>query len=197
MKEIAVFGGTFDPPTRAHEGIVAACLAQPGIDEVWLMPSGCRADKPGMSANDARLAMLDLMRDEVFGGDERLVVSNFEQRLPQPTKTYLTVRALEEANPNDRFWYVYGADAYHDMPAWERGADLRQKIGMLLVPRGDLVLPAETGRLQHLPVQESVLGISSTEFRESLRSRGGADSLVCRAVASYIREQTMYAADTV
>lgn len=72
MKEIAVFGGTFNPPTLAHQEIIEACLQHPTFDEVWVMPSGERADKDITVEAEDRIAMLEAVKSDVFAGDERL-----------------------------------------------------------------------------------------------------------------------------
>ncbi len=195
MKEIAIFGGTFDPPTRAHDGIIEACLERPDIDEVWLMPSGCRADKPGMSSNAARLAMLELVRSEIFNDDPRIVVTDFEQQLAQPTQTHRTVDALEDTYPDNNFWFVYGADAYQSMPEWEKGAELRRRLGMLLVRRQDYERPAEGGNIRHLEVELAEDGVSSSLFRDAHVADEPVDHLVNSAVMAYVREQALYAAE--
>ena len=134
MKEIAVYGGTFDPPTKAHEAIIEACLGDVRFDEVWVMPSGQRTDKPDMTSNEHRTAMLGLLATSVFGSSN-LRISDFEMKLPVPTQTTLTTTALEKTNPNCNFWYVFGTDSYYDMPNWEQGDYLQKKLGMLVVER--------------------------------------------------------------
>jgi nicotinate-nucleotide adenylyltransferase len=138
--------------------------------------------------------MLELVRHEVFADDERLKITDFEQRLPQPTQTHQTARVLEAAYPADDFWFVYGADAYHAMLTWERGAELRQRLGMLLVARSGFELPVETARLRHLALAEATDGLSSTEFRRTRQAGGAAAGLVCEAVERYIQTQSLYTA---
>ncbi len=191
MKDIAVFGGAFDPPTKAHEAIIAACLERQDIDEVWLMPSGYRVDKVHMLQNAVRLAMLELVKVESFDSDERLVVTDFEQRLPQPTQTYQTTRALQTAYPDDRFWYVFGADAYKDMPMWRHGKELQHSIGMLLVPRLGYELPAESDTLRRLQLPDGIRAVSSTMVREACRS-GQAVEHSSPAVLRYIHQERLY-----
>ena len=193
MKDIAVFGGTFDPPTLAHEGIVEACLKRPDIDEVWLMPSGCRTDKPGMSANAARIALLETVRIERFGG-EAVRVTDFEQRLPQPTQTNRTARELRQAHPEDRLWFVYGADAYRDMPHWENGDWLRRHLGLLLVERAGCELPPESERIRHLDVASSLIeaGISSSSFHEAWKNGKPVEHFVSASVLRHIQGNDLY-----
>jgi nicotinate-nucleotide adenylyltransferase len=191
MKDIAVIGGTYNPPTRAHEAIFAACLERPDMDEVWVMPSGVRIDKPQMLPDAARLAMLELVKVESFDSDERLSVTDFEQRLPQPSQTYQTTRALRQAYPDNRFWYVYGADAYESMPTWEHGEELRRTIGTLLVPRSGYKLPPESDTIRHVQLPDTFRAVSSTLVRQACQD-GEPVGLSSPAVLNYIDQQQLY-----
>ena len=42
---VAVFGGTFSPPTEAHLSIACDVASSGRVDEVWLVPCGKRSDK--------------------------------------------------------------------------------------------------------------------------------------------------------
>lgn len=190
--EIAVFGGTFDPPTLAHEGIIRACLHRTDIDEVWLMPSGVRDDKPGMQPDETRLAMLSIVRQDVFRAHPKLKISDFELQLPRPTKTYSTVGALEQRYPKEKFWFIFGADSYRDMHSWEQGEELRRRLGMLLVSRQGYELPPESDTIRHLAVIESGLGISSTKVREAIRSERSVNQFVSKAIGQFIAQHCLY-----
>jgi nicotinate-nucleotide adenylyltransferase len=192
MKEIALFGGTFDPPTKAHEAIVASCLNQPGIDEVWWMPSGHRSDKPNMLDNTTRLNMLNLINAAVFENNPRLVVTDFEQNLPQPTQTYETAKALSKEYPDNKFWFVFGADAYNDMRNWEHGQELRRHLGMLVVPRMHITLPEQNEHLHYLDTKESDVVISSTDVRQNLILGQSVNGLLDANVADYITSHDLY-----
>ena len=45
MRNIALYGGAFDPPHIGHLNLVSALSKVPQIDEVWLLPCGDRTDK--------------------------------------------------------------------------------------------------------------------------------------------------------
>jgi nicotinate-nucleotide adenylyltransferase len=169
MKEVAIFGGTFDPPTLAHEAIVRLCLDRSDIDEVWLLPSGKRQDKPDMLDDPTRLAMLQAVQAGSFRDEPRLVVSDFEMQLPQPSETYKTVQALLRTYPDHRFWFVFGSDSYHDMTNWRRGKALRRSIGMLVVPREGYVTPNQNKRVKPLATSAPNKPLSSTMVRHALQ----------------------------
>ena len=184
--EIAIYGGTFDPPTLAHEAIMRACLAKAGVDELWIMPSGIRTDKLDMSSDTLRLGLLGLLIDVEFS-DLPVVLSDFEMKLPKPTETYKTVTVIEEAYPEYRFWYVFGADSIESMPDWHNGEWLRRNLNILAVPRAGYELPAETSHLKHLEIGEiAMAGISSSGVRQALKQGKPIEHLVNPIIAEYL-----------
>lgn len=189
--EIAIYGGAFNPPTRAHEAITRACLELEGIDEVWLMPSGDRMDKRFDLGDTDRRSMLEYVVEEVFGHDPRLKVSCFElDYMPRPTQTYKTVDALVKRYPDNNFKFVFGADSYHDMPNWQEGERLRETLGMLIVPRGGVTIPdAPNVTVLKVPTCEA---LSSTEVRNRISAGQSIDHMVCRGVANYIKDCGLY-----
>jgi nicotinate-nucleotide adenylyltransferase len=194
-KQVALFGGTFDPPTLAHEDIIRNCLDRDDMDEVWVMPSGHRIDKPGMLHDHTRLAMLNLILHETFQDDPRLKVSEFEMDLPQPTHTYDTVQALGRTYPDTDFWYVYGADSYQTMHTWQHGEELRRTMGMLLVHRAGWELPEETERLRRLDVGLIAdRGISSTVVRAAMREGVDVSEYISPTVENFLRREACYTA---
>lgn len=194
ITEVAVFGGAFNPPTLAHQEIIQACLDHPQFDEVWVMPSGERSDKADMLQAGARLAMLEAMKDDVFAGDDRLQVTDFEIALPGETETIKTVEALQTAYKGVRFWMVYGADTYERMPTWRGGEELRRTLPMLVMPREGYAMPAESERVRHLPlIDPAMLAMSSTLVREAVAEQEPFGHMVCKAVGEYMRTWSLYA----
>lgn len=195
---IAVYGGTFDPPTRAHEAIVEKLLQREDIDEVWVMPSAQRADKPGMTAQDDRLMLLEKMKEGSFGAIQKLVISTFEIDLLPPSETYRTYTALLGAFPEHQFMYVFGADSYADMPHWRGGQEMQQHMGVLLVARAGYDLPPENGHVKHLAVPEAVhLALSSSDVRKTVAEGGDIQDMVSSGVYDYIAQHDLYKTCTI
>ena len=50
QRAIAIYGGSFDPITKAHLEVVEELLDNKAIqlDEVWIVPCGKRKDKPDL-----------------------------------------------------------------------------------------------------------------------------------------------------
>jgi nicotinate-nucleotide adenylyltransferase len=190
---IAIFGGSFNPPTLAHEAIIRFCLALPQFEQVWVLPSGDRADKHMSAADDDRLQMLRLMQRDVFTGDPRLVISDFELRLPRPTETYQTAEALQRAYPGHSFTFIFGADAYQTMPMWKHGEELQANLSMLVFGRGTtehFIAP----NVDYYVFAKELGDISSTVARQALAVGGTAP--ISQSVMAYIKRHGLYQASS-
>ncbi len=194
---IAIYGGTFDPPTLAHEAIIDRVLQRDDIDEVWVMPSAQRTDKPGMTEQDDRLALLERMRQTSFAAAKKLVISTFEIDLLPPSETLRTYTALRQTYPEHRFMYIFGADSYTDMPNWRGGEELQRQMGVLLVARAGYNLPPEQDNVKHLAVPEAVhLSLSSSDVRAAVANGKTVEGMVSPAVHDYIVQHDLYKACT-
>lgn len=185
-QRILVFGGGFNPPTLAHEAIIDACLKLPTFDEVWVMPSGERLDKRMAISDDDRLHMLQLVKAQSFANNPRLHISDFELRLPRPTKTSLTIPALVAAYPDTTFWFAYGVDSYLSMPEWPDGVRLQKELKRLvLFSRG----PASQIAGKHTisaTIPDLYQTVSSTRVRQAIVEGASLAGLVSESVGNYL-----------
>ncbi|HSX33478.1 MAG TPA: nicotinate-nicotinamide nucleotide adenylyltransferase [Candidatus Saccharimonadales bacterium] len=190
MARILVFGGSFSPPTLAHEAIIGGCLALPGFAELWVMPSADRTDKQIGVSGQHRLAMLEAVQREIFHSDPRLRISDFELQLPAPSATARTVAALETTYPAHEFWFVFGTDSYYDMPHWPDGARLQATLKLVIINRGTEPLPSRPG-IRPLRIN-GMTAISSTQTRQVLQAGADSDTLLSQPVQAYIHAHQLY-----
>lgn len=188
MKTV-IFGGSFNPPTKGHEGIARACLENIDCDELWLMPSGDRLDKQQSIDDLHRMRMLGLMAQRL--GDERVSISRFELGLPRPHKTIRTLGALASAYPGMETVFIYGADSYWNMSTWEGGEHIQKQLQLIIVPRAGYALP-HSKNVIILPVPSNLIGISSSDVREKVISQEPITGLVDSLVEAYISGNQLY-----
>ncbi len=191
MARILIFGGSFSPPTLAHEEIIRQCLALPDFSAVWVMPSGDRADKRIGVSVALRLEMLKIVQNAAFPNETRLLISDFELQLPTPSETARTAKALTAAYPEDEFWFVFGTDSYQDMPNWPDGARLQATLNMVVFGRGG-AQPALRPGVIFLPLT-GYHHISSSQTREAAKLAKGTAGLVSAAIQDYIGAHKLYA----
>jgi nicotinate-nucleotide adenylyltransferase len=194
MRRVALFGGSFDPPTLGHGAVVANVLASGLVDEVWFVPAGGdRYDRPLVVAVEDRRALVEHLIADLFPGDPRvrLEAAQLEGRLPG-SKTIDLVDFLRAAYPSTQFFFVIGADNIDKVGAWREAERLVTLIRFLAVPRVGEVIPAI------IPPYVTVLeggrhsDIASTTVRERLQRGEAIDDVVPPGVARYIAERGLY-----
>lgn len=178
QRETVIYGGAFNPPTRAHQAILQACVdyAEPRQADVWLLPSASRIDKQIEVGREKRLAFCDALTQDVLQRTVSLAVETTELDRAQLTETYDTVRELETRYPERAFTWVFGADSVASMPTWEQGEWLRDTLSMLVVHRPGAELPPLGPRALQLAVDAG--RFSSTELRRRIASGERYDDMV-------------------
>lgn len=160
---LAVYPGSFDPPTVAHLGIVAAALAH--VDEVHLVLSEVALGKEDQAG---RTTIAD-----------RLAVLRADGLTAVATTARLVVDIAEETGADA---VVMGADKWAQVadPAWygsvaARDAAVARLPTVLLAERAGVVLPG-------LPVEMRVLDVDPAHAEVSAtRARAGEIDLMAPA----------------
>lgn len=168
---LGVFGGAFDPPHAGHRKLARAAFAALALDRLYWVPT---QDPPHKSAPGApfpdRVAMARLAVAGMAGHE----VSDIEGRLPRPSYTLNTLRALKQAHgaPGDAWFLLIGADNWAIFPAWHKPGEVLAEAVLAIYPRAG----AESG-----PLPAGVVGLDveltperSTDIRALLRRGEGA-----------------------
>lgn len=185
-QETIIYGGAFNPPTRAHQAILQACIdyAELRGADVWLLPSGDRTDKTIESTKENRLQMVAALAHDVIKKNVEITVSTMELDREVPTETYDTVREFERTFPDRSFTWVFGSDSVATMPSWHGGEWMMDHLNMLIVERPGTPIVALGKNATRLSVNSS--DISSTQVRARLAQKLAVDDLVSPSVLEYL-----------
>ncbi|HEY6106326.1 MAG TPA: nicotinate (nicotinamide) nucleotide adenylyltransferase [Anaeromyxobacteraceae bacterium] len=181
-KEIALLGGSFNPPHVAHLMAAYWTLATQGVSEVWLLPAYRHPFGKQLEPFEDRLRMCQLAADAIRG----VQVCSAEAELrddPLVGKTVRTLEHLASKHPTFRFALVVGADLLAETDKWYRFDRVHDLARLIVV-----------GRAGHPDGQGAppLPPVSSTEVREKLRRGEDVSALVPRTVLDYIRERGLY-----
>ena len=201
-KKIGILGGTFDPIHTAHLIIAEAARDAFSLDEVLLMPSGHsylkddRAQKvlpPEIRFEMARLAAED---------NPHFTASDFEILREGNTYTSETLRALRELHPEDRFYFIVGADSVRSILTWKDPRVIFESCTLLAairedgVPTGEFLKAVDNLRSEYAAdihiLEIPAIGISSTDIRNRVKSGRTIHYLVPEKVERYIIETGIY-----
>jgi nicotinate-nucleotide adenylyltransferase len=204
-----IYGGTFDPPHRAHIELPRLSAAAVGCGRIIYMPATVnplKAEQPPTPAHH-RLAMLELALRDLPGTE----LSTLELDRAGPSYTIDTVRALRRSmGPTTRLRLLIGADQaleFHRWREWGAIMELALPLVMLRPPwdRGrferELAAryePAEAERWRMAMVDLPLMDMESSAIRRMLAA-GAADAafshLLDGRVLAYIRAHGLYRSD--
>ena len=190
-RRIGLFGGTFDPVHRAHLALARAALQALALDELRWVPAGQPWQKSRViTAAVHRRAMLEL----AIAGEPRFVLEPIELQREGPSYTLDTVRALQAAEPDARWWLLIGADQHAGLHTWHGWRELLGRVRLAVAARPG-VAPALHPEVQAAGfdvVPMPLMDISATAIRERVARGEAIDDLVPAAVAGYIDQQALY-----
>ena len=193
--DIAVYGGSFNPPHLGHREAVITTLEALKPDLLLIIPDHEPPHKEMEEGSPTPEQRLELCR-LTFGDLEHVEISSLELERNGKSYTYDTVLELQERYPDARLTLIIGTDMILSFEEWyhfeyllahcrlaalardfEDEEKLREAAGRLRSCYG-----AEIILLDHAP-----LPMSSTELRGMLRSRLGAEDIHPDAYAAIIR----------
>lgn len=185
MTNVAVFGGSFDPPTLGHVMVVTHLLLnEPDIDQVLIVPCYQQSGKH-LTDHLHRMQMCEM----AFCYMNRIIVSDVEYELGGESLTSRTISELKTRHPDWNLRFVIGSDLRDSIKNWE-GADIIENLAPPIIV-GRAGIPQEGGPTPISPL------VSSTMVRLALLEGRykDAERYLPAPVLSYIRRHWLYSKD--
>jgi nicotinate-nucleotide adenylyltransferase len=179
---VAVFGGSFNPPHVAHVLACALVLGTEEVDRMLVVPTFKHPFAKSLAPYDDRVRMCEIAMAWMPGVD----VSRVEEQLGGDSLTLRTLERLAGDNPGWRLRLVIGADILAEVPRWV-GYDAIAKLAPpIVLGRAGVEAPGAGPRL--LPE------VSSTDVRERIArgAWGELSKVVPRDVLGYVRARGLY-----
>ena len=199
MKDrIVIFGGTFNPPTRAHLDIATEALYYLDAEKVLFVPVSDLYKKDDVEISYHRVNMLNL----AIGNFRRLEIDFTEVDAVKLTYTYETVEKIKSKYQDKELFLLIGADNLEDFKNWKNQRSIMENCSLLVVNRNNSsideiiesneILTEFKDKIIEAPIEE--IEISSTEVRNRIASGEleGLENLVDKEVIEYIVENKLY-----
>ena len=189
---IGILGGTFDPVHIGHLSAAVEVRAALGLDRMLLMVANVPWQKVGVRAvtpAEHRYAVVAAAAADVEG----LEASRLE--IDRGGSSYMadTVAQLSSQHPGAELHLVVGSDLVADLGTWEREAELRAAVRLVVVgrPGSAVTLPPPPWRADVVTIP--ALDVSSSELRSRAAAGRPLDVLVPPAALREIRRRGLYA----
>ena len=154
---IALYGGSFDPPHLGHMQVVHSALQQLDIDKLIIVPAFVNPFKSGTHAPaELRLKWLQ----KIFYDDIDVEVSDIEVKQNRAVRSIETVEQF--ADRYEKIYFIIGADNLASLGKWHRFDELDKLVTWVVATRDKIEVDKE---YIQLAVEHP---ISSSELREKL-----------------------------
>lgn len=157
---IAVYGGSFDPPHIGHEEIIKESLKTLDIEQLFVVPTFLNPFKDAFFAPaQIRLKWVE----KLLFNMPLAKVLDFEIKQNRPVPSIETIQYILENYDTDTIYLIIGADNVADLPKWKDYETLEKLVTFVVATRDALIIPKN---LQKLDINVT---ISSTLLRKNLK----------------------------
>ena len=195
--DVALFGGSFNPPHVCHTLATHWVLQTQPVDEVWWIPTYQHAFDKQLVDFETRLHMCEM----AFRDLDRVRIDDVERRLGGESRTIDTVRALEQRHEETNFWLVIGADILDEVQRWKNWQGLIERVHLVIIGRRGYRRDPDQNFDDALSVTDSaeleLPDVSSTSIRQSLADcdYDAVRSWIPGPVLDYIDRHALYLGD--
>ena len=182
---IIIYGGAFNPPTKAHYEISKMLIEKFNPDTFYFLPVGEKYNKPHMESYLNRFKMTNILANKLNNS----VVSSKENE-ETFRGTYYMLKDFSEIDKD--LYFVMGADNFDYLDKWIMADKLVEEFKFIILSRegfdvSKIIEEKFHNHKENFIVINIDIPISSTEFRKHKDK-----DLIVDEVYDYILENNLY-----
>ena len=195
MKKYGFFGGSFNPPTIAHERLAEEIAEKFNLDKVYFVPVGNYYNKTGLIDENKRFEMLNSIKND------KIDVLDIELH---SKKKLMAVDAFDLVNNNfysSENYFILGGDNLEKLPNWKNATKCLNN-NIIAIQRGEKLaniisknklLETNKNRIFEFNANE-FYDYSSTEVREAIKKKDNKilKEMLNKKVYFYIEKNNLY-----
>ena len=210
MKNIGLFGGTFDPVHRGHTELARCAMNLCDLGEVIFIPAAAPPHKKNSSVATFkhRVEMLKL----AVSVEENFSISTIEETLASPNYTIDTLTLfLKNTIAPCNYFFIIGVDAFLEIHTWKDSEGVLSSVNFIVSAREGYISELFYAYMKNLCysrkgsfwyntkngkkiyyLKSDIPDISSSKVREGLRQRNLSSDMIKPEVLKYMGEHRLY-----
>ena len=198
MKNIAVFGGTFNPFHIGHLEMLASIHSLEFIDKVIILPSKIPPHKEvDFLAKDSHRKAFCQIAADLF---KRAEVSDIELKREGKSYTVDTLLSLKDIYPNARFYLTIGADMLLSFHTWKDYEKILSLSSLICFNRGNHDINEVNNAISFLKskgaeiyfCEDKITDVSSTLIRKNINNRDILSKYIPSDILDYIDKNSVF-----
>lgn len=204
MKKIVIMGGSFNPPTIAHYGLMKSALDALQAEKGIYVPVSYAYLKRKMVGNHSTFCLSENLRyrmlESMCGSDQRMTVSDIEYGLPNG-RTYDTLTTIQQEYPDAQLYFLMGADKFelmHDFATKRNYFDhfylavfSREDVDAEEMILNDQILAPYAERFAFLDCPEEYVSVSSTAVHQAMEQGEDYSTYVHSGILKFLENVKM------
>lgn len=197
-KQIAVFGGCFNPPLNSHFSLAEQLINEyNNIEKIVFVPVNSKYRKADLISNEHRYKMLKNVCDK----NEKFEVSRIEIDSNRPLYTIETLREFQKEYPEYEIAFILGSDNLKELNIWVKADELVKDFKIYVLERDkdsvEQILESnkflKENKQAFIKAKNTITSnLSSTFVREKLKEGKSVRYLIPDEVISYVLENKLY-----
>lgn len=181
LGNLALFGGSFNPPHLGHQEMIEYLCKDLKINTILICPSYNHPyKKSDLETYSHRLEMCRELVSKEITKKHKVRVTDIESEWgDSPSYTIEVVKNLKKRYLYDRFFLILGSDCKNDVHNWHHYDDLKQEVEFYFIPRAGIE-------------DSEITNISSSEVRQLIREGLSWEKFVPDKIAQYIKRYQLY-----
>ncbi len=199
MKNIAVYGGSFDPPHKGHKKLLENLLTECNAEKALIIPAASSPFKNGtVASSEDRLNMCKLeFSEDIF------TVLDIEIKRGGKSYTVDTLNELKTLYPDKRIFLLMGDDMFLSLKNWYKYDEIISLCTVVACVRtNDFSYLNKMKRYaenelnlkesEYIISEQKPFPVSSTEIRNLIKSSEDCSNSLSKEVYDYIIKRRLY-----
>lgn len=141
-KRIIIMGGSFNPPTAAHQKLILSAVDALDADMGIYVPSSHeyvqnKMNRLGKGADVVDASLRFKMLCSMAKDDSRLSVDDYEYHLKEKSRSYTTMLHFREKYPDAELFFFLGGDKLDILPRWYCIKEFLEQFKIIVTNRED------------------------------------------------------------
>lgn len=195
-KRVGIMGGDFNPIHLGQMIIAENAYESYNLDEILFVPRGNAYLSEDILDEKTRITLTGIAIED----NSHFALSTLEVDRGD-SYTFQTIETLKEKNPDNKYFYIVGADTFIKMGDWKKPEYLFSEVEILVAPRigtdsKDVNAKANeyqekyNAKIHYLPI--NCVDISSSAIRQKVRDNKSLRYMVHYKVIEYINKNNLY-----